>query len=214
MRARRLWRAHHDISPPHIPASGRRRCCVAGDAAHGAGGSLSVTAGAHRRRLCRRRGHRHPGAADGSMAVGPPRPAIHRREPRRRQRQYRDRDGRQGARGWLHAAADRDPACDQRRALQQSQFRLHPRHRAGDLRREAGLCRRGESVGPRHDDPRVHRLCQGQPGQDQLRIGRPRHAAKHCLRTLQDDGRRGSGPRPLSRRRACDHRSARPAICR
>ncbi len=109
----------------------------------------------------------------------------------------------------LHAAADRDAARDQRRALQQSQFRLHPGHRAGDLRRAAGLCGRGASVGPRQDDPGVHRLRQGQPGQDQLRLGRPRHPAKHCVRTLQDDGRRGSGPRPVSRRRACGHRSGR-----
>ena len=102
--------------------------------AHCAGASLSVTAGAHRRRLSRRRGDRHPGAPDGSMAVGAPRPAIHHREPRRRQRQHRHRGGRQGTRGWLHAAAGRDPACDQCRALQQSQFRLHPGHRAGHLR--------------------------------------------------------------------------------
>jgi Tripartite tricarboxylate transporter family receptor len=53
------------------------------------------------------------------------------------------------------------------------------------------------SVGPGHDDPRVHRLCQGQPGQGQLRVGRPRHAAKHCLRTLQDDDRGESGARPV-----------------
>ena len=56
---------------------------------------------------------------------------------------------------------------------------------------------------PADDAPRVHRVCQGQPRQDQLRVGRPRHAAKHCLRTLQDDGRGEPGPRPVSRRRAC-----------
>ena len=54
-----------------------------------------------------------------------------------------------------------------------------------------------QSVGPRHDAPRAHRLCQGQPGQDQLRVGRRRHAAKHHLRALQDDERGESGPRPV-----------------
>ena len=135
-------------------------------------------AGTHRRRLSRRRGDRHHGAPDGRMADGAPRPAIHRREQARRQRQHRNRDGRQGTRGWLHAAAGRDPECDQCRALQQSQFRLHPGHRAGHLPRAAGLRRRGESVGPRHDAPRVHRLRQGQPGQDQLRVGRARARRK------------------------------------
>ena len=81
-----LWRAHHGISPPHIFAACRGRSCVAGRTPHGAGAGLSVAAGAHRRRLSRRRGHRHPGAPDGSMAVGSPRPAIHHREPLRRQR--------------------------------------------------------------------------------------------------------------------------------
>ena len=58
---------------------GRGGCGIAGPAPHGAGASLAVPAGAHRRRLCRRRGYRHPGAPDGSMAVGSPRPAVHRR---------------------------------------------------------------------------------------------------------------------------------------
>ena len=141
------------------------------------------------------------------MADGAPRPAIHRREQAGCQRQHRNRDGRQSARGWLHTAAGRDPACDQCRPLQQSQFRLHPRHRAGHLFRAAGIRHRGESVGSRHDAPRVHHIRQGQPGQDQLRVGRPGHAAKHRLRTLQDDDRGELGPRPVSRRRACGRRS-------
>ena len=103
----------------------------------------------------------------------------------------------------------RDPGRDQSRALQQSAFRLHAGHRAGHLPRAAGLRRRGQSVGPRHDDPRAHRLCQGQSGQDQLRVGRRRHAAKHHLRALQDDERGEPGPRPVQGRRACGRRSGR-----
>ncbi len=44
-------------------------------------------------------------------------------------------------------------------------------------------------VCPRHDDPRAHRIRQGQPGQDQLWVGGPGHPAEHFLRTLQDDDR-------------------------
>src|SRR4029079_18398410 len=74
---RGLWREHHEIFPSHILASGRECCCVAGRAPHFAGASLSVSAGAQRLRLPRRRGYRHTSAPDGSMAVGSPRPAIH-----------------------------------------------------------------------------------------------------------------------------------------
>ena len=41
--------------------------------------------------FCRRRPGRHRGADHGELAVGPPRPAIHRREPRRLRRQHRGR---------------------------------------------------------------------------------------------------------------------------
>ena len=44
------------------------------------------------------------------MAVGATRPAIRRRKSTGRRRQYRDRDGRAGARRRLHAPAGRHPA--------------------------------------------------------------------------------------------------------
>ena len=47
---------------------------------------------------------------------------------------------------------------------------------------------------------RVHRLCQGQSGQDQLWLGRHRHSAPCGRRAVQDDGRRRHGARALSRR--------------
>src|ERR1041385_7583958 len=152
------------MSPPHIPAPGLGCRCVAGRVARCLGASLSIAAGAHHRRLSPRRGHRHPGAPDGSMAVGAPRPAIHRRESSGRQRQHRHRGGRQGACRWLHAAADRDAEYDQCRALHQSQLRLHPGYRTRHRRRAAVIRGRGESVGPRRDASRVHRVRQGQPG--------------------------------------------------
>ncbi len=55
---------------------------------------LSDAAGAHDRRLSRRRSVGHPRAPDRSMAVGAARPAIRHREPARRRHQYRHRAGR------------------------------------------------------------------------------------------------------------------------
>ena len=45
-------------------------------------------------------------APDGSMAVGASWPAIHRREPARRRRQYRRRGGRERSAGRLYAPLD------------------------------------------------------------------------------------------------------------
>ena len=81
-----------------ISASGRGRCRAPGRVAHRVGANLSDAAGAHRRRLCRRRPGRHHRAPDGAMAVGAARPAIHRREPAGRRQQYRHRGGRARAR--------------------------------------------------------------------------------------------------------------------
>ena len=100
--------------------------------AHRVGASLSVAAGAHRRRLCRRRRDRHRRAPDRAMAVGAARPAIRHREPAGRRQQYR-RPRRSCARppdGYtllLVSCGERD----QRDALRQAQFQFHPRHRAG-----------------------------------------------------------------------------------
>ena len=58
----------------------------------------------------------------------------------------------------------------------------------------------GQSVGSGQDRSRVHRLCQGQSGQDQLGVGRHRDATHMCRRAVQDDGRRRHGSRAVSRR--------------
>ena len=114
-----------------ISASGSGRCRAAGRVAHRMGASLSDAAGAHDRRLCRRRRDRHRRAPDGSMAVGAARPAIRHREPTGRRQQYRHRGGRACAAGRLHAPHGRFSQRDQRDALRQAQFQFHPRHRAG-----------------------------------------------------------------------------------
>ena len=67
----------------------------------------------------------------------------------------------------------------------------------------------GQSIGSGQDGSRVHRLCQGQSGQDQHGVGRQRQRAACVRRAVQDDGRRRHGPRAVSRRRAGADRSAR-----
>ena len=59
----------------------------------------------------------------------------------------------------------------------------------------------GQSIGSGQDGSRVHRLCQGQSGQDQHGVGRQRDRAPRGRRAVQDDDRRRHGPRALSRRR-------------
>ena len=184
-----------------ISASGRGRCRAAGRVAHRVGASLSDAAGAHHRRLCRRRRDRHRRAPDGSMAVGAARPAIRHREPAGRRQQYRHRGGRARAAGRLHAPPGQFGERDQRDALRQAQFQFHPRHRAGRGHHPRAQRHGGESIGSGQDGSRVHRLCQGQSGQDQHGVGRQRNPAPCGRRAVQDDGRRRHGARALSRRR-------------
>ena len=71
----------------------------------------------------------------------------------------------------------RHVARDQRDALRQAQLQFHPRHRAG---RGHCACASGHAGPPLvsgQDGSRVHRLCQGQSGQDQHGIGGQRKLA-------------------------------------
>ena len=56
------------------------------------------------------------------------------------------------------------------------------------------------SIGSGQDGSRVHRLRQGQSGQDQYGVGRQRDHAPCGRRAVQDDGRRRHGSCALSRR--------------
>ena len=120
-----------NTSTPSISASGSGRCRAAGRIAHRMGANLSGAAGAHHRRLCRRRSERHRRAPDGSMAVGAARPAIRHRKPAGR-RYAISPPRRSCAR---RRTATRSSCSlrerDQRDALRQAQFQFHPRHRAG-----------------------------------------------------------------------------------
>ena len=140
------------------------------------------------------------------MAVGPARPASRRREPRRRQHQYRHRS--RGARraGRLHAAAGVAGERDQCRPLRKTQLRFSPRHRSGGGPDPISRRRRRQSGAAGTDHPRIDRLCQGQSGRAQLRFVRRRLDAPRRRRIVQDDGRRQHRARALSRRRAGDDR--------
>ena len=132
----------------------------------------------------RRRRDRHHRAPDRSMAVGAARPAIRHREPAGRRRQYRHRGGRARAAGRLYAAPGRCVERDQRDALRQAQFQFHPRHRAGRGHHPRAQRHGGESIGSGQDGSRVHRLCQGQSGQDQHGVGRHRNSRPHVAGEL------------------------------
>ena len=164
------------------------------------------------RRLCRRRRGRHRRAPDRAMAVGAAWPAIRHREPAGRRRQYRHRGGRACAAGRLHAAAGR---LRRTRSMRRSTTSSISISSATSRRsRASSACRivmEVTSVGSGQDGSRVHRLCQGQSGQDQHGIGRQRDLATCVRRAVQDDDRRRHGARAVSRRGARAHRSARRA---
>ena len=145
------------------------------------GASLSDAAGAHHRRLSAGRRDRHRRASDRPMAVGAAWPAIRHREPAGRRQQYRHRGGRARAAGWLYAPAGRRGERDQRDALRQAQFQFHPRHRAGRRHHPRAQRHGGESIVSGQDGSRVHRLCQGQSGQDQHGVGWQRDGGHMCL---------------------------------
>ena len=202
---------HRERRAPSISAACRRRRCRRQRGATRGRARLSDAAGAPDRRLYARRRDRHPGAPDRPMAVGAARPAIRHREPAGRRQQYRHRGGRACARRRLHAAPGRSGQRHQRHALRPAQFQLHPRHRAGRRPHPRGQRHGGEPIGSGQDASRVHRLRQGQPGQDQHGVGRHRQPAARRRRAVQDDGRHRHGARALSRRRAGADRSARRA---
>ena len=115
------------------------------------------------RRLSGRRRGRHRRAADRAMAVAAARPAIHRRQPPRRQHQCRHRSGRAGRARWLHAAPGHDIECDQSRYVPASQLRF-PRAISRRLPASCGSANVMEvnPAVPGQNGAGVHRLREGE----------------------------------------------------
>ena len=76
----------------------------------------------------------------------------------------------------LLVGRDERDQCD---ALRQAQFQFHPRHRAGREHHSRTLRHGGKSIVSGQNRSRVHRLCQGQSGQDQYGVGRQRECHPH-----------------------------------
>jgi hypothetical protein len=67
--------------------------------------------------------------------------------------------------------------------LRQPRVRLRPQHRAARKPDARSQRHAGHALPAGHDDPRFHRLCQRQSGQDQHDIGR--HRVRHaCSRRI------------------------------
>ena len=138
------------------------------------GASLSDAAGAHHRRLSCRRHDRHRRAPDGSMAVGAARPAIRHREPAGCRRQYRHRGGRARAAGRLHAPPGRSRRTRSTQRYTKSSISISSATSRRSRASSASPIDGCQSIGSGQDRSRVHRLRQGQSGQDQHGVGRQR----------------------------------------
>ena len=153
---------------------------------------------------------RHHRAPDGSMAVGAARPAIRHREPTGRRQQYRHRGGRACA----SRTATRSSWSSQRTQSTRRSTTSSVSISSATLRRSPALAAFRyvmvvTSLVPGQDGPRVHRLCQGQSGQDQHGVARHWDRSPCRRRAVQDDDRRRHGARALSRRGTGADRSAR-----
>ena len=188
-------------------AAHRRRARGRGFGAARRRARLSDACGAHRRRLSARRADRHLRPPDRAVAVGPLAPAVHRRQPAGRRQHDRDRVRRRGAGGRLHAAAGQHLGGDQQLLLSASQVRHHPRRRAGVRDLDRADRHGGQPGGAGEHGAGVHRLRQGQSGQDPDGLGRQRHDAASQRRAVQADGKGRPAARALSWRGAGAHRS-------
>ena len=149
---------------PSLPC----RCDRAGRRA-----GLADAAGDHGGAVRRRRLARYPGTHSQPAPLRAPGPAGDHREYRRRRRHDRRRPrGEGGARRLpVRARQHRHPRPEPD-ALQESALQCRDRLRAGRAdRRDADRAGRAQGFA-RRQSAGVHRLCEGEPGEDAIRLGR------------------------------------------
>ena len=100
---------------------------------------------------------------------------------------------------WPASAASPHHKRYQRDALRETQLQFHPRHCGGRLHHARARRHGGKSLAAGQDGSRVHRLCQGQSGQNQHGVGGRRRPRPHVRRTVQDDDGRQYATCALSR---------------
>ena len=134
------------------------------------------------------------------------------REPARRRQQYRHRSRGECAARRLHAAPGQPgQRASTPRSTSKLQFNfIRDIAPVASITRVTNVMEVNPNV-PGQDGPGIHRLCQGQSGQDQHGLVRQRHLGASIGRTVQGDDRHQHDPRALSRRGAGAHRYARPA---
>ena len=139
------------------------------------GADLSDAAGAHDRRLCPRRYDRHCRTPHRTVAVGATRPAIRHRESAGRGANIAAEAVVRAPRGRLHA-----PVVTSTNVINATLFDKLNFNFIRDIAPVAGVIRiplrpGGASIGSGQDGSRVHRPCQGQPGQDHYGVAGTGH---------------------------------------
>ena len=128
---------------------------------------------------------RHRRAPHRPMAVGAARSIIRHREPAGRRQQYRHR----GRREMRRRTATRSCCSVRLRPPIATLYDKLNFNFIRDIAPVAGIAvapyvHGGQSIVPGQDSSRVHRLCQGQSGQDQYGVGRHRQREPSCAGEL------------------------------
>ena len=169
----------------------------------GRGRGLSQPPGHPRGAVRAGRQHHHRRPHHRRSHGGDARPADHHRQPARRRRNRRHPPGREKCarrlhhRARLHRHAGHRPV-----AVSQCRLRRAQGFRADRPHRHRAEHARGPSVVPGAFGAGADRLCQGEPRQGQLRLGRRRHRRPCRRRAIGATSRHQAHPHPLQGNRA------------